>query len=48
MACGNDPNCNLSYKWNDALRYAFIYHFFGLLWTNQVIIGIACVTIAGK
>ncbi|PNH05032.1 Choline transporter-like protein 2, partial [Tetrabaena socialis] len=45
--CGRDPNCYLSYKWNNRLKYAFIFHFFGLLWTNQVIIGFSCVTIAG-
>ena len=46
-ACAADANCYLSYKWNDQIRYAFIYHFFGLLWTNQVIVGISCVTVAG-
>lgn len=34
--CGMDPDCYLTYKWNNELKYAFIYHFFGLLWTNQV------------
>lgn len=47
VACGNDPNCYLSYSWNNQIRYAFIYHFFGLLWTSQFIVGISCVTIAG-
>lgn len=47
IACGNDANCYLSYSWNNQIRYAFIYHFFGLLWTNQFIVGISCVTIAG-
>mmetsp|Transcript_16614 Transcript_16614/g.35931 ORF Transcript_16614/g.35931 Transcript_16614/m.35931 type:complete len:775 (-) Transcript_16614:968-3292(-) len=46
-ACGADPNCFVSYKWNSKLRWAFLYHFFGLLWTNQVIVGFSCVTIAG-
>ncbi|GIL73734.1 hypothetical protein Vretifemale_3863 [Volvox reticuliferus] len=46
--CGRDPNCYLSYDWNNRLKYAFIYHFFGLLWTNQVIVGFTCVTIAGS
>lgn len=32
---------------NQALRYMLAYHFFGLLWTNQVIQGIGMVTIAG-
>lgn len=35
MLCGRDPDCYLSYDWNNNLKYAFIYHFFGLLWTNQ-------------
>ncbi len=30
------------------MKWAFIYHFFGLLWTNQVIVGFTCVTIAGE
>lgn len=30
-----------------ATRYLFAYHFFGLLWTAQVIQGIGMVTIAG-
>jgi choline transporter-like protein 2/4/5 len=47
VLCGEDPNCYLSYKWNRNLQYAFIYHFFGLLWINQFIVGLACVTIAG-
>lgn len=47
VACGNDSNCYLTYSWNNQIRYAFIYHFFGLLWTSQFIIGISCVTIAG-
>uniref|UniRef100_A0A7S0RW54 Choline transporter-like protein n=1 Tax=Chlamydomonas leiostraca TaxID=1034604 RepID=A0A7S0RW54_9CHLO len=45
--CGSDHNCYLTYDWNDRLKYAFIYHFFGLLWTNQFIVGFGCVTIAG-
>jgi choline transporter-like protein 2/4/5 len=27
--------------------YAFIYHLFGLLWTNQFIVGFASVVVAG-
>lgn len=46
-ACGQDPNCYVTYSWDNKIRYAFIYHFFGLLWTNQFIVGISCVTIAG-
>jgi hypothetical protein len=29
-------------------QYSFIYHFFGLLWTNQFIIGCSYVTVAGE
>lgn len=47
LACSQDPNCYLSYQWNNTIRYFFIYHFFGLLWTNQFIVGLSCVTIAG-
>ena len=47
LACGNDPNCRIAYEWNDQLKYAFIYHFFGLLWTNQFLVGFSSVTIAG-
>ena len=47
VACGSDPNCYLAYSWNNQIRYAFIYHFFGLLWTNQFIVGLSCVTVAG-
>ncbi len=46
--CGQDPNCYLSYKWNNNIKYAFLYHFFGLLWTAQFIVGLSCVTIAGE
>ncbi|GAX82666.1 hypothetical protein CEUSTIGMA_g10092.t1 [Chlamydomonas eustigma] len=47
LACSLDANCYLSYTWDNNLRYAFIYHFFGLLWTNQFIVGLSCVTISG-
>ncbi|KAJ9522324.1 hypothetical protein QJQ45_008201 [Haematococcus lacustris] len=46
-ACAADPDCRLSYDWNNELQYAFLYHFFGLLWTNQFIIGATHVTVAG-
>jgi len=45
--CASSANCRVTYEWNDALKYAFIYHFFGLLWTNQFIVGFGCVVIAG-
>lgn len=37
--CAYDPNCRYDLVWNKNMEYAFIYHFFGLLWTNQFIIG---------
>jgi solute carrier family 44 (choline transporter-like protein), member 2/4/5 len=46
-ACSADPNCYITYEWDNKMKYAFLYHFFGLLWTNQVLVGISCVTIAG-
>mmetsp|Transcript_8104 Transcript_8104/g.16758 ORF Transcript_8104/g.16758 Transcript_8104/m.16758 type:complete len:786 (-) Transcript_8104:485-2842(-) len=46
LACASDPNCYVGYKWNDDIRYAFLYHFYGLLWTSQVIVGISCVVVA--
>ncbi|KAG1675670.1 hypothetical protein FOA52_002379 [Chlamydomonas sp. UWO 241] len=46
LNCAADPNCYVSYKWNNQIRYAFLYHFFGLLWTAQVIVGISCVVVA--
>ncbi|GAX82667.1 hypothetical protein CEUSTIGMA_g10093.t1 [Chlamydomonas eustigma] len=47
LLCGSDPNCYLSYTWDNTLEYAFIYHFFGLLWTSQFFVGMAYVTISG-
>ena len=37
--CAYDPNCRYALEWNKHMEYAFIYHFFGLLWTNQFIVG---------
>ena len=37
--CANNPNCYYAIDWDKKLEYLFIYHFFGLLWTNQFIIG---------
>lgn len=34
--CGPDPDCYLAYKWNTPLKYCFILHAFGLLWSQQV------------
>jgi choline transporter-like protein 2/4/5 len=45
--CAADPQCYITYDWNNEMKYAFIYHFFGLLWTNQVLVGFTCVTVAG-
>ena len=37
--CANNPNCYYAIVWDKKLEYLFIYHFFGLLWTNQFIVG---------
>lgn len=39
--CANNPNCYYAVNWDRQLQYLFIYHFFGLLWTNQFIVGLA-------
>ena len=46
-ACASDPNCYYAVEWDNTLKYMFLYHLFGLLWTNQFIIGLGYVTIAG-
>lgn len=46
-ACAGSSDCYISYDWNDRLKYAFIFHFFGLLWTNQFIVGLSSVVVAG-
>eukprot|EP00955_Chlamydomonas_euryale_P029476 310902-Chlamydomonas_euryale.AAC.1 len=28
QVCGVDANCYVSYRWNDSIRYAFLYHFY--------------------
>lgn len=38
-ACANNPTCYYTMEWDKKLEYLFIYHFFGLLWTNQFIVG---------
>jgi choline transporter-like protein 2/4/5 len=45
-ACGASPDCYISYDWNSRLKYAFIFHFFGLLWTNQLIVALSSVVVA--
>eukprot|EP00882_Tetradesmus_deserticola_P032381 GHRQ01036732.1.p1 GENE.GHRQ01036732.1~~GHRQ01036732.1.p1 ORF type:complete len:143 (+),score=50.40 GHRQ01036732.1:192-620(+) len=45
--CANSPDCYISYDWDNRLMYAFIYHLFGLLWTNQFIVGFCSVVVAG-
>lgn len=37
--CANNPSCYYTMVWDKKLEYLFIYHFFGLLWTNQFIVG---------
>ncbi|KAL0045810.1 hypothetical protein WJX82_005374 [Trebouxia sp. C0006] len=44
--CAYDPNCRYDLQWDKNMEYAFIYHFFGLLWTNQFIVGFGYVTVA--
>ncbi|KAF8064488.1 CHER1 [Scenedesmus sp. PABB004] len=46
-ACSASPDCYVSFDWDARLRYAFAFHLFGLLWTNQFIIGFASVVVAG-
>jgi hypothetical protein len=46
-ACTSSPDCYISYDWNHQLKYAFIYHLFGLLWANQFIVGFSSVVVAG-
>lgn len=45
--CAGSPDCYISYDWNNRLKYAFIFHLFGLLWTNQFIVGLSSVVVAG-
>merc|ERR1711871_1105245 len=55
MGTGNTTNatssagtlCGESCQNIEIMRYVMLYHFFGLLWTNQVIQGSAILTIAG-
>jgi hypothetical protein len=46
-ACAGSPDCYISYDWDARLKYAFIYHLFGLLWANQFIVGFSSVVVAG-
>ncbi len=45
--CAANPNCYMSYSWNNFLRLIFIYHTFGLFWTQQFLVGVVCTTTAG-
>jgi len=45
--CYRDPNCAYQLDWNSNLQYVALYHFFGLLWTIQFIMGYGYVVIAG-
>ena len=40
--CAADPRCYFAVSWNRTLQYMFIYHFFGLLWGHQFIVGVGC------
>ena len=50
--CANNPTCYYTTVWNKKLEYLFIYHFFGLLWTNQFIVAfgyslVTCCSLSG-
>jgi len=45
--CAASPDCYISYNWNTNLWYAFLYHIFGLLWTNQFIVAFSSTVVAG-
>lgn len=45
--CASSPDCYISYDWDNKLMYSFIFHLFGLLWTNQFIVGFCSVVVAG-
>ncbi|CAD7702902.1 unnamed protein product, partial [Ostreobium quekettii] len=47
LECATDPDCYYGVEWDNALKYMFLYHLFGLLWTNQFIVGFGYVSIAG-
>lgn len=32
--CEKNPYCRFDLEWNENIRYMFLYHLFGLLWTN--------------
>lgn len=46
MTCDENPYCRYDLNWNDTIRYMFLYHLFGLLWTNQFLVGFGYVVIA--
>lgn len=46
--CVGDPTCYYGIKWNNTMKYMFLYHLFGILWTNQFIVGFGYVIIAGS
>ncbi|KAK9846864.1 hypothetical protein WJX84_008702 [Apatococcus fuscideae] len=47
LTCAQDPDCSYELVWNHGLEWMFLYHFIGLLWTSQFIIGIGYVSMAG-
>jgi len=47
MPCAESPDCYFEYQWNNELRYMMLYHIFGLLWTNQFILGFGYTVVAG-
>ena len=47
VSCAEDPSCYYEYEWKDNQLYMIIYHFFGLLWTTNFVLGVSNVIIAG-
>lgn len=45
-ACADSTTCRYEWKWNNTLWYAGAYHFFGLLWTNEFLLGVGYVVLA--
>ena len=46
-SCADDPSCFYEYEWKDNQLAMIIYHFFGLLWTTNFVLGVSNVIIAG-
>mmetsp|Transcript_25196 Transcript_25196/g.47612 ORF Transcript_25196/g.47612 Transcript_25196/m.47612 type:complete len:723 (+) Transcript_25196:109-2277(+) len=42
-----DPDGGYTLEWDEQMRYMMAYHLFGLLWTNQFLVGFGLCVIAG-